>query len=162
MGEHNQPEEYGRVFRPYLDAPTDVEFEGVAALEGPVLPRRIRRVIERLSRTRCGPWGRPRRNPLVDHLDALRADTPPEHRAFIEAAAVGPDLQEYAATPDDEPRAAFNEGIDLMVGFRERQIDVVAKYLADELGESEGTGGLPYGRFLAMFVDKTRVCKLTV
>lgn len=47
-----------------------------------------------------------------------------------------------------------------MVRFRELHREVVQPYLAEELGESEGTGGTPYNRLLTMFVDDTEAGKL--
>lgn len=161
MGEHNQPEKYGRGFRPYLEALTDVEFAGVDALEGPQSFRGGSGAQSSIFPALDAAFGIDHGdNPLVSHLEALRADMPPEHRAFIEAAAAAPDIRGYAAEADEAVRSAFNECLDLMVEFRERHVDVVATYLADELGETEGTGGTPYGRFLSMFVDNTRDCKL--
>lgn len=161
MPEHNHPEQYGRGFRPYLDALTNVTFEGVDALDGPQSFRGASGAQSSIFPALDAGIGIDHgANPLVAHLEALHADMPPAHRAFIQAAADGPDIRAYARDADDEVREAFNECLDRMVRFRELHRDVVQTYLADELGEAEGTGGTPYGRFLSMFVDNTRECKL--
>lgn len=162
MGEHNHPEQYGHGFRPYLDAITNVEFEGVDALEGPQRYRGASGAQSSVFPALDAAIGIDHGdNPLVEHLEALRADMPPAHRAFIAATADGPNLRGYARDGDDELRAAFDDCIDRMVRFRELHRDVVATYLTDEIGETEGTGGTPYGRFLSMFVDNTRECRLS-
>lgn len=159
MGEHNAPDRYDEGFRPYLDAITDVEYEGVDALEG---PQRFRgasgaqsSVFPALDAAVGVDHGD---NPLVEHLESLRADMPPAHRAFVEAAAAGPDLRGYAADAGGDVQAAYNEVIDRMVRFRELHVDVVSTYLAG--GEATGTGGTPYSRFLSMFTEDTRDCRL--
>jgi indoleamine 2,3-dioxygenase len=161
MGEHNHPDQYGRGFRPYLGALTKVRFEGVDALDGPQSFRGASGAQSSVFPALDAGFGIDHGdNPLVAHLEALRADMPPAHQRFIEAAAESPDIRAYVQDADESVQAAFNECLDRMVRFRELHLDVVQTYLADELGETEGTGGTPYGRFLSMFVDSTRECKL--
>lgn len=159
MGEHNAPDQYDAGFRPYLDAITGVEYEGVDALAG---PQRFRgasgaqsSVFPALDAAVGVDHGD---NPLVEHLESLRADMPPAHRAFVEATAAGPDIQAYAADAGGDVRSAYNEVVDRMVRFRELHADVVSTYLAG--GEATGTGGTPYARFLSMFTEDTRDCRL--
>jgi len=161
MSEHNHPEQYGRGFRPYLDALTNVTFEAVEALDGPQSFRGASGAQSTVFPALDAAIGIDHGdNPLVDHLQTLRRDMPPAHRDFIEAAAEGPDILSYVDGADQELQTAFDECIDRMVRFREDHRDVVQTYLAVELNETEGTGGTPYDRFLSMFVDNTRECKL--
>jgi indoleamine 2,3-dioxygenase len=162
MGEHNDPEMYGEGFRPYLGALTGVEFEGVADLEGTQSFRGASGAQSSIFPALDAAFGIDHGDtPLVDHLHSLRQDMPPEHRAFIQAAADGPAIKAFAErTGDSDVREAYNECIDQMVHFRERHYDVVEQYLASKLGETTGTGGTPYGDFLAMFTDNTRALRL--
>ncbi len=162
MGERNAPEQYGRGFRPFLEALQGIEYEGVAALDGPQTFRGASgaqsSIFPALDEAIGVDHGD---NPLLNHLETLRADMPPAHRAFVEAAAEGPDLATFAAEAGGEAREALNAVIDAMVGFRELHQDVVATYLAEAMGETTGTGGTPYARFLSMFVEDTRDCRVS-
>ncbi|MDZ7702112.1 MAG: hypothetical protein U5J98_08640 [Halobacteriales archaeon] len=159
MREHNAPERYDQGFRPYLEALRGVEYEGVDALEGPQTFRGASgaqsSVFPALDAAVGVDHGD---NPLVEHLESLRADMPPAHRAFVEAAADGPAIRGYAAEAGGDVRTAYNDAVDAMVRFRELHVEVVSAYLAE--GEAEGTGGTPYARFLSMFTEDTRDCRL--
>lgn len=163
MGEHNDPQRYGDGFRPYLGALPGVEFEGVADLEGPQRFRGASGAQSTIFPALDAAFGIEHGdNPLVDHLHSLRTDMPPAHRAFIEAAQGGPAIKSFAErTSDAAVREAYNECIDQMVRFRERHYEVVEQFLASKLGETEGTGGTPYGEFLSMFTKDTRAIRLT-
>ena len=162
MGEHNDPEMYGEGFRPYLGALTGVEFEGVDDLEGTQSFRGASGAQSSIFPALDAAFGIDHGDtPLVEHLHTLRQDMPPAHRAFIEAARTGPSIKAFAErTGEAAVREAYNECIDQMVRFRERHYDVVEQYLASKLGETTGTGGTPYGDFLAMFTETTRSIRL--
>lgn len=163
MGEHNDPEKYGAGFRPFLGALTGVTFEGVPTLEGSQSFRGASGAQSSIFPALDAAFGIDHGdNPLVEHLHALRQDMPPAHREFIHAAAEGPPIKAFAErTGDDRVREAYNECVDQMVRFRERHYEVVERYLASKLDETEGTGGTPYGEFLTMFTDNTRAIRLT-
>ena len=162
MPEHNHPEKYGRGFRPYLMALTNVEYEGVDELDGPQSFRggsgAQSSVFPALDAALGIDQGD---NPLVTHLRELRADMPTEHKAFIDALGEGPSIHEYVSASDDETlREAYNEVIDRMVRFRDLHVDVVRQYLTEPLDEDQGTGGTPYGPFLEMFIENTEGMRL--
>lgn len=161
MEEHNDPERYGHGFRPYLEALNGVVFEGVPALDGPQTFRGASGAQSSIFPALDAAIGIDHgSNQLVHHLRCLRADMPPEHRAFIQAAADGPAIREFAAGADDDVQEAFNECIDLLVDFRERHIGVVEMFITRVLGDTTGTGGTPYADFLTMFIEDTEACKL--
>ncbi|PSP76886.1 indoleamine 2,3-dioxygenase [Halobacteriales archaeon QS_1_68_20] len=162
MPEHNHPETYGRGFRPYLMALTDVAFEGVPEMEGRHSFRGASGAQSSVFPALDAAIGVDQGdNPLVTHLRELRADMPTEHKAFVEAAAAGPDLHDYVAeTDDDRLREAFNEVVDRMVRFRKLHVEVVRRYLTEPFGERKGTGGTPHGPFLEMFIDNTEAMRI--
>ncbi|WP_458210809.1 indoleamine 2,3-dioxygenase [Haladaptatus sp. NG-SE-30] len=161
MPEHNDPERYGRGFRPYLRSLSSVEYEGVEELTGPQSYRGASGAQSSLFQTLDSALGIDHGdNPLVNHLHVLRGDMPPEHRAFIEAVEGGPDIRDYAENADDTVRKAYNECIDRLVTFRDHHIDVVEQYLTKPLDETTGTGGTPYGRYLGTFTDDTRESRI--
>ncbi|WP_458188291.1 indoleamine 2,3-dioxygenase [Haladaptatus sp. NG-WS-4] len=161
MPEHNDPETYGRAFRPYLRSLSGVEYEGVPELDGPQSFRGASGAQSSLFPALDAVLGIDHGdNPLVDHLHTLRGDMPRAHRAFVEAAEAGPDLHEYVANADDGLREAYNECIDRMITFREHHVDVVETYLTKPLGERKGTGGTPHSRYLGSFTEDTREKRL--
>ncbi len=162
MPEHNHPETYGRGFRPYLMALTDVAFEGVEDLDGRQSFRGASGAQSSVFPALDAAIGIDQGdNPLVNHLRELRADMPAEHKAFVEAAAEGPDVRDYVAGTDDERlREAYNEVLDRMVRFRELHVDVVRTYLTEPFDEREGTGGTPHGPFLEMFIENTEAMRI--
>lgn len=157
MPEHNAPENYSGEFRQYLASVTDVEYEGVAELDGPQSFRGASGAQSSLLPALDAALGIDHGdNPLVDHLRTLRRDMPPNHRAFVEAAANGPSVREFVAGDDSRHlRAAYNDCLRQLVAFRERHIDVVKQYVAIPLGETTGTGGTPYARYLDSFTEDT-------
>lgn len=161
MPERNDPEVYGTGFRPYLGSLSDVEYEGVDALDGPQSFRGASGAQSSCFPALDAALGVDHGdNPLVAHLRELRRDMPPAHRAFVEAAEDGPSVHDYVETADAALRGAYNECIDRMVTFREHHVDVVHTYLVGELDDREGTGGTPFGRYLSTFVEDTRDARL--
>ncbi|RBI58983.1 indoleamine 2,3-dioxygenase [halophilic archaeon] len=161
MPERNAPEKYGRAFRPYLNSLTHVEYEGVPELDGYQSYRGASGAQSSFVPALDAALGIDHGdNPLVDHLHELREDMPPAHRAFVEAVEDGPSLRDHVDRADDALRVAYNDCIDQMVTFREHHVDVVETYLVNQLDDTEGTGGTPYGRFLTSFTDDTRNSKL--
>jgi indoleamine 2,3-dioxygenase len=162
MPEHNDPEQYGQGFRPYLKSLMSVKYEGVTELNGPQSYRGASGAQSSLFQALDAALGIDHGdNPLVNHLHVLRGDMPPAHRAFIEAVEEGPNLHDYAANSDDSLRNAYNDCIDRMVTFRDHHIDIVETYLTKPLDEQKGTGGTPYGRYLGSFTDDTQNCRLS-
>jgi indoleamine 2,3-dioxygenase len=160
MPERNAPENYGHTFRHYLKPLVDVEYEGVDALSGPQSFRGASGAQSSLFPALDAALGvNHGDNPLVSHLRTLRADMPPEHTAFIAAAADGPSIREYVAG-DERLVAAYNGCLDRMVDFRDRHTGIVSQYLTAPLGEDTGTGGTPHGRFLDMFTTDTAATRL--
>lgn len=162
MPEHNDPERYSLGFRPYLSALDGVVYEGVPELDGPqsfhgasaaqssALP-----AVDAALGVDHGD------NPLVGRLHALRADMPPPHRAFVEAAAAGPAIRPFVAASDDDAlREAYNDCVDFLATLRVHHFEIVKRYLGDGSGGETGTAGIPYGRFLDSFVDDTRDARL--
>lgn len=159
MPEHNSPREYAQGFRPYLGSIDRVEYEGVPELSGAQSFRGASAAQSSVLPAIDAALGVDHSDsPLVDHLQDLRSDMPPGHRRFVAAVEAGPSLRAYAAGRDDRVRAAYNECVDRLVALRERHLDAVKRYLGD--GVETGTGGIPYGRFLAAFVDDTRDARL--
>lgn len=160
MPERNAPENYGHTFRHYLKPLVEVEYEGVDELDGPQSFRGASGAQSSLFPALDAALGVDHGdNPLVDHLRTLRADMPPEHKAFITATAEGPSIRDYVAG-DDRLVAAYNECLDRMVDFRDRHTGIVSQYLTVPLGEDTGTGGTPHGRFLDMFTTDTAATRL--
>lgn len=162
MPEHNSPEVYGRGFRPYLKALTGVEYEGVEALEGPRTFRGGSGAQSSLLPALDGVLGVDHGdNPLVGYLRKVRDDMPPDHRAYVAAIEAGPDVREYVAAADDDAlREAYNECVDRLVAFRERHVDIVQRYLVEQLDDETGTGGTPFHEFLGSFTEATRAARL--
>ncbi|WP_227356341.1 indoleamine 2,3-dioxygenase [Haladaptatus salinisoli] len=162
MPERNDPERYGRGFRPYLKSLTSVEYEGVAELDGPRSYRGASGAQSSLFQAFDAALGIDHGdNPLVSHLNVLRGDMPPGHRAFIEAVEDGPNVRDYAENGDESLRKTYNDCIDRMVTFRDHHIEIVETYLTKPLDEQKGTGGTPYGRYLGSFTDDTQNSKLS-
>lgn len=160
MPEHNDPQVFGREFRPYLETFNGVVYEGVDALEGSQTYRGASGAQSSLLPALDAALGIDHGdNPLVEHLHAHRRHMPPEHREFVETAAAGPSVRKYV---ESRPglRAAYNECLDGIVRFRERHVDVVQQYLADEMGVQSGTGGTPYSEYLDSFTADTRKARL--
>jgi indoleamine 2,3-dioxygenase len=160
MPEHNDPEVFGRGFRPYLETFDGVVYEGVDALDGPQTYRGASGAQSSLLPAVDASLGIDHgENPLVEHLHAHRRHMPPEHREFLEAAATGPSIRAYVESRPDL-RSAYNNCIDGVVRFREHHVEVVRHYLADAMGVESGTGGTPYGDYLDGFVTDTRAALL--
>ncbi|SDM95283.1 indoleamine 2,3-dioxygenase [Halogranum gelatinilyticum] len=160
MPERNAPENYGHTFRHYLKPLVDVEYAGVDELDGPQSFRGASGAQSSLFPALDAALGVDHGdNPLVSHLRTLRADMPPEHKAFIAATADGPSIHEYVAG-DERLVAAYNACLDRMVDFRDRHTGIVSQYLTAPLGEDTGTGGTPHGRFLDMFTTDTADTRL--
>ncbi|WP_435156527.1 indoleamine 2,3-dioxygenase [Haladaptatus sp. DFWS20] len=162
MPERNDPEMYGKGFRPYLKPLTGVEYEGVPNLEGRQSFRGASGAQSSILPALDAALGIDHgSNALVGHLRELRKDMPTPHRQFVEAVEAGPSIREYVSNGDAELREAYNDCIDSMVTFREHHVNVVAKYIVGPLDESKGTGGTPFSHYLGSFTDDTEDCRLS-
>lgn len=161
MPEHNDPDRYAEGFRPYLGSVEGVDYEGVPELDGPQSFRGASAAQSSPLPAFDAALGVDHGdNPLDDRLKALRVDMPPAHRAFVAAVEAGPTVREFvAARGDDALRTAYNDCVDLLATLRVHHFEVVKRYLGDRDDET-GTGGIPYGRFLASFAEDTRDARL--
>jgi indoleamine 2,3-dioxygenase len=99
---------------------------------------------------------------LHEYLLRLRRYMPPEHRAFLESVERGASVRDYLLRCREPALVeAYNGCIALLSDFRQRHMELTARYIlqqareqASERGE-RGTGGTPFTHLLRRHRDET-------
>ena len=158
MSEHNEPEVFARSFRPYYNGFDDVVYEGVEALDGE--PQTLRGgsgaqscVLPSLD----GALGIEHESTvLLEKLLDMRTYMPEDHRAVVTAFEEDADVRPYVCEQSDQQlREAFNRCVDSLREFRKVHFGQVMQYIRAQTGETTGTGGTDYEKFLGNLTDET-------
>lgn len=163
MTEGNAPEAFVHEFRPYYEGFDGIVFEGVDELGGE--PQTLRggsgAQSSALPAIDAALGIEHESTELIDKLEAMRSYMPGHHREVISAFEAGPDIRRYVASVDDPALVdAFNRSIDGIVGFRNVHLEQVAQYIRKLTGETTGTGGTDYMKFLPLLREETTAQKL--
>ena len=158
MSQNNEPEVFATSFRPYYEGFDEVVYEGVDALDGE--PQTLRGgsgaqscVLPSLDGALGIEHGS---TVLLEKLLDMRTYMPESHRAVITAFKEDVDIRPYVSDQSDpELREAFNRCIDSMQQFRKVHFGQVMGYIRAQTGETTGTGGTDYEKFLGKLTDET-------
>ena len=158
MTEGNDPAVFATEFRPYYGGFEDVVYEGVDELGGEpqtlrggsgaqscVLPSLDSALgIEHTSTA------------LLEKLLDMRTYMPKRHRTVIDAFADDVDLRSYVLeTGTPELETSFNRCLDELQRFRNVHFGQVMQYIASQTGDTTGTGGTDYSKFLGKLEEET-------
>lgn len=99
---------------------------------------------------------------LHQYLLELRRYMPPAHQAFLEAVEHGPSVRDYLLSRrPPELVEAYNGCIELLRDFRQRHMEMTARYIIQQAREQapaqgdQGTGGTPFTHYLKKHRDET-------
>lgn len=163
MTEGNDPEAFATEFRPYYEGFDELVYEGVEALEGE--PRTYRggsgaqsSVLPSIDAALGIDHASTQ---LIEKLLDMRSYMPATHRTVIEAFDEGPDVAPYAAASGRaDLRDAYNRCVEELAAFREVHFAQVIQYIREVTGDTTGTGGTDYMRFLREMTAETESQKV--
>jgi len=93
---------------------------------------------------------------LLEKLLDMRTYMPDSHRTVITAFEEDVDVRPYVRDqPDPDLHEAFNRCVDSVHQFRKVHFGQVMQYIRAQTGETTGTGGTDYEKFLGKLTDET-------
>lgn len=163
MTEGNAPDAFATEFRPYYEGFDGLVYEGVEAFEG--RPRTYRggsgaqsSILPSIDATLGIDHAS---TALIEKLADMRSYMPESHRSVVEAFDEGPDVGSYVADRERaDLREAYNRCVGELGAFREVHFDQVIQYVRAVTGDTTGTGGTDYVRFLREMETETEAQKL--
>ncbi len=161
MPEGNSPDNYAHTFRHYIEAFDDVDYQGVAALDGPQSFRGETGAQSSIMPALDGAFGVPHKlHELTKHVDGMRPYMPEGHRRFIEDVEAATD-QGAGITDFVEQRGGsalkqvHDETLQNMIAFRYLHVEYARMYIEEEVQDEVGTGNTMYNQFLSEFIMET-------
>jgi indoleamine 2,3-dioxygenase len=158
MSERNDPEVFATEYRPYYQGFDGIVYEGVPELGGePQTYRGGSGAQSSILPSLDAALGIDHASTeMIDKLLDMREYMPPDHRSFIDTLDERADIRAYAVGHDDEAlRAAFNRCVEELHHFRQVHLNQVMQYIREITGETTGTGGTDYDRFLGLMTRET-------
>ncbi|WP_290812437.1 indoleamine 2,3-dioxygenase [Halovivax sp.] len=158
MTEGNDPEAFANRYRPYYEGFDELVYEGVEAFEG--TPRTYRggsgAQSSALPSIDAALGIDHASTALIEKLFDMRSYMPATHRTVIDAFDAGPDVEPYVAASDRRDlREAYNRCVEELAAFREVHFGQVIQYIREVTGDTTGTGGTDYVRFLREMTAET-------
>jgi len=157
MTEGNDPEVFATEFRPYYEGFEEILYEGVDELDGPQTLRGGSGAQSCVLPSLDGALGiEHEATVLLEKLLDMRTYMPERHRAVIRAYEEDVDIRSYVSAQSDEELAdTFNGCLDAIRGFRNVHFGQVMQYIRAQTGETTGTGGTDYRKFLGQLENET-------
>lgn len=166
MPEKCDPYIYYTRVRPYIFGwkdnpalPLGVYYEGIEAYQG--LPQTFRgetgaqsSIIPAMDNALGVAYAK---NPLLDHLIALRDYMPPKHRAFVVAMQFRPSIREFVLRKHAQVSGladVYNTCLTLISHFRTKHLEYAGSYIHAQSQRHKsnpvevGTGGTPFMKYL--------------
>lgn len=163
MPEGNSPDRYAVTFRPYIQKFSGIVYGGVVEFGGK--PQTFRgetgaqsSIIPSLDKALGIHHAK---TGLTDYVVDMRKYMPVGHRAFIEAVETGPSIREYVMGKNKpELTRAYNMVLDRLVEFRQLHLEFAISYIFNKVGDTVGTGGIPFRPWLNQLCNETTQAKL--